>query len=135
MFKKEETPAELIAKCTDLTKNWLASQQCEAVPYLQHCEIDDEWRIAIWHAPLNQPGKVLLCNYLQPTVDGHTLYLLVNACFDAEARGKENGKTEALLKLFQQQCETVGIGSNSTLTIGLTREVNGASMTASITKK
>lgn len=134
MTKAVAIPPELAAKCEEITKNWLASHRCEAVPYLQPCEIDDEWRIAIWHVPLGPQEKVLLCKYLQPTVEGHTLYLLVQACFDSEVRGKELGKNEALLKLFHWQCETVGIADNSSLTITLERKVNGGSMTASITK-
>ena len=134
MFQKEQAPSDLAAKCEEFTKNWLASQRCEAVPYLQPCEIDDEWRIAIWHTPVGQQEKALLCKYLQPTVEGHTLYLLVQACFDAEVRGKEIGRIETLLKLFKQQCDIAGFGK-SLKSISVEAVVSGLPVTTSITNK
>ena len=132
MIKKEEVPAELSAKCEELSK-WLTSDNCRAVAYLQPCEFEDEWRISVIQDIPDEQQEVLLCKYLQPTVDGHTLYLLVKACLDAEARGIEIGKDRALLSLFRQQCQAAGVG-DGLKNITIERKVNGVVTTMSLSK-
>ena len=131
MAQERIVPPELLEKCQEFDKQWLSSIGCEVIPYFLESEFCDEWRLRIQKTRPDSNGNYqVLSSYICPDkVDGHTLYLLAQACNDAEARGIETGKNQTLLKLLQQQCQVAGIKVRD---IVIEHEVNGSVVKAAL---
>lgn len=117
MAETKQVPAELLEQCKEINEQWLNTfygkrsgiRKCAITPYYFQGDLSEGWRLRLVVHNLGQETSTqTLCDYLYPEkVDGHTMRLFAEACFDAEERGKQLGKKEALLSLFQQQCSAV----------------------------
>lgn len=110
--ENQTPPPELVEQCNEINRQWLASIRSHVEPYLAHLETNSEWRLRVRSIALN---TLLIAHLVPSKVDGHTLYLTVEAIDHAFVRGVNVGRHTATRQVMEGIANMVGIETKSLL--------------------